>query len=178
MKELVQKDDVVAYLRGLAAASMLVVSMVSPVLDISSTIKSAYEMATVVENFGQYLGEGPYWIESKQVHKLEDAASPDLPYSGYAFAITIQAKILRSGAPVGGHHTLRASLSGYEYLQIERQDPNDMVTSILIKMPSDPVELQNLRQILSDSAVFFSIDDGSGVFHLGNSMMGSGIYRA
>ncbi|WP_223531289.1 hypothetical protein [Pseudomonas sp. GL-R-19] len=178
MKELVQKKDLPAYLRGLAAASMLVVSMSTPVFDIASTLKSSYEMAHVVENYGQYIGDGPYMIESKEAHEWKDTPTPDPIIAGYALAFTAQARLTRTGEDIGGHNTLREALSGYEYLQMARPNDDERVTTILIKMPSDPVELRKLREVLAETTIMFSIDDGSGFFHPGNTMMGNGLSHA
>ncbi|NBB33150.1 hypothetical protein [Pseudomonas sp. BC115LW] len=178
MKELVQKADLAAYLRGLGAASMLVVSMSSPVFEISSTVKSSFEMAYMVENYGQFIGEGPYMIESKDGREWKESQLPDPVITGYAFAFTVCARLVRSGKEIGGHHSLRNALSGYEFIQMDRLDESAMVSSVLIKMPTDPAELQTLRDILAETTVFFSVDDGSGYFHLGNTMMGNGIYHS
>ena len=178
MKELVQKNDLPSYLKGLAAASMLVVSMSSPVMEIASTVKSTYEMAYLVENYGQYIGQGPYMIESKESHEWKDTPIPDPVIAGYAFAFTVRARLARSGQEIGGHNTLREALSDYEFLQMSRPGSDDMVTSILIKMPADPAELQILRDLLAETTIMFSIDDGSGFFHVGNTMMGNGLSHA
>ncbi|MEN4946602.1 hypothetical protein [Pseudomonas proteolytica] len=178
LKRLVQKHELPGYLKGLAAASILVVSMSSPVMEIASTVKSTYEMAYLVENYGQYLGQGPYMIESKEGHEWKDTPFPDPVILGYAFAFTVRARLARSGTEIGGHRTLRESLSGYEYLQMSKPAADDMVTSILIKMPTDPSELQVLRDLLAETTIMFSIDDGSGFFHVGNTMMGNGLSHA
>lgn len=178
MKALVQKEDLQTYLKELAAASMFVVSMTTPFFEISSTFKSAYEMAYVVENYGQYIGQGPYMIESKDGHEWKELQMPDPVISGYAFAFTVRAVLARSGQEIGGHYSSRKALSGYECLQISKPKSDDMVTSILIKLPTDPVELQKLRELLAENTIMFSIDDGSGFFHLGNTMMGNGIFRS
>lgn len=178
MKEFVQKNDLPAYLRNLAAASMLVVSMSTPVLEIASTVKSTYEMAYLVENYGQYIGQGPYMIESKEGHEWKDTPTPDPVISGYAFAFTVRARLARTGKEIGGHNTLRESLSGYEYLQISKPGDGGMVTSLLIKMPTDPAELKKLRDLLIETTVMFSIDDGTGFFHIGNTIMGNGLSNA
>ncbi len=157
---------------------MLVVSMTTPIFEISSTVKSSYEMAYMVENYGQYIGTGPYMIESKDGHEWKELPIPDPVITGYAFAFTICAKLVRSGKEVGGHHTLRKSLAGYEYIQMDRINDDAMVSSILIKMPSDPAELLTLRKLLAETTVMFSIDDGTGFFHVGNTMMGNGIYHS
>ncbi|MDR8364065.1 hypothetical protein [Pseudomonas sp. JL3] len=178
MKQLVQKNDLPAYLRGLAAASMLVVSMSTPFMEIATTVKSTYEMAYLVENYGQYIGEGPYMIESKDDHEWKEAPTPDPVITGYAFAFTVCARLVRSGKEIGGHHSLRKALAGYEYIQMDRLDDDAMVSSILIKMPAVPAELQTLHNLLAETTVMFSIDDGTGFFHLGNTMMGNGIYHS
>lgn len=176
MKALVPSKELPAYLRKLAAASMLVVSMTSPMFEIATTAKSTYEMATMVECCGELLGDAPYMIESRKSDDPQDLPTPELTYSGYAFAITIRAKLARSGVAIGGHNALREALANYEYLQFDKHDPADMVTSLLIKIPTEPSELEKLKALLMNTTIWFAIDDGSGFYHLGNSMMGNGIY--
>ncbi|MDD0973843.1 hypothetical protein [Pseudomonas fontis] len=175
MKKLVQKKDLVDYLKGLAAASMLVVSMSSPVFEIASTIKSTAELAIVVDRYGQYIGDGPYMIESKPGHEWKDAPIPDPVIAGYAIAFTISATLASTGRQIGGYQSLISGLSGYEFLSMTELTPEKMCASLLVKMPSDPSELQKLRELLAASSVMFSMDDGSGHFHEGNTMMGNGV---
>ncbi|ETK18133.1 hypothetical protein [Pseudomonas sp. FH1] len=175
MKQLVQKNDLPTYLRGLAAASMLVVSMSTPVMEISSTVKSTYEMAYLAENYGQFIGEGPYMIESKDGHEWKDTPMPDPVISGYAFAFTICATLVSNGKQIGGYQSLIKGLSDYEYLAMTELSPRTMVATLLVKLPTVPSELQKLRDLLAATTVMFSVDDGSGYFHAGNTMMGNGI---
>ncbi|WJO19897.1 hypothetical protein LU688_16540 [Pseudomonas soli] len=178
MKKLVQQEDLQAYLKELAAASMLVVSMTTPMLEISSTLKSTYEVAYVVENYGQYIGKGPYMIESKEAHEWKEPQIPDPVISGYAIAFSVRATMRAGSKGVGGHHSLRKALADYECLHMANTKSEDMVSSILIRLPTDPMEMQKLREILLEYSVMFSIDDGSGVFHLGNTLMGNGVYHS
>lgn len=178
MKKLVQQEDLQAYLKELAAASMLVVSMTTPMLEISSTLKSSYEVAYVVENYGQYIGKGPYMIESKEVHEWKEPQIPEPVISGYAIAFSVRATMRAGGKAVGGYHSLRTALADYECLHLANTNSDDMASSILIRLPTDPVEIQKLREILLEYSVMFSIDDGSGVFHLGNTLMGNGVYHS
>lgn len=178
MKKLVQQEELQGYLKELAAASMLVVSMTTPLLEISSTIKSSYEVAYVVENYGQFIGKGPYMIESKEAHEWKELQVPDPVISGYAIAFSVCATLRANGRGVGGHHSLRNALADYECLHMAQTNSNDMASSILIRLPTDPVEIQKLREILLEYSVMFSIDDGSGLFHLGNTLMGNGVYHS
>ncbi|WP_312391704.1 hypothetical protein [Pseudomonas sp.] len=178
MKKLVQQEELQAYLKELAAASMLVVSMTTPMFEISSTIKSSYEVAYVVENYGQFIGKGPYMIESKEVREWKESQVPDPVISGYAIAFSVCATLRATGKEVGGHHSLRKALADYECLHMARVNRDDMASSILVRLPTDPVEVQKLREILAEYSVMFSIDDGSGEFHLGNTMMGNGVYHS
>lgn len=178
MKKTVQKSEIAAYLRGLAAASMLVVSLSSPVMEVASNIQSAAEIAQIFEKYSQYIGEGPYMIESKPGDQWTDTPMPDPVISGYAIAFTVRATLTRTGREIGGYSTLRKALVDYEYLQTSRSGADDMVTTILIKLPTAPSELQTLRELLAETTIMFSVDDGSGYFHLGNTMMGNGINHA
>lgn len=154
---------------------MLVVSMSSPVFEISSTIKSTAELAVVVDRYGQYIGDGPYMVESKPGNEWKDTPIPDPVIAGYAIAFTISATLVSDGRQIGGYQSLINGLSGYEYLLMTELNPEKMCASLLVKMPSDPGELQKLRELLAATSVMFSVDDGSGYFHEGNTMMGNGI---
>lgn len=175
MKKLVQKKDLAGYLRGLAAASMLVVSMSSPFFEIASTIKSTAELAFVVDRYGQYIGDGPYMVESKPGHEWKDTPIPDPVIAGYAIVFTISATMASNGRKIGGYQSLMAGLSSYEYLSMTQLGPDKMSAAFLVKMPTDPGDLQKLRELLAATSAMFSVDDGSGYFHEGNTMMGKGI---
>lgn len=175
MKELVQKSDLAAYLKGLAAASMMVVSLSAPVFEIASTIKSTAELALIVDRYGEYLGEGPYMVESTPGHEWKETPIPDPVFAGYAIAFTISAIMVKGGRRIGGYQSLIAGLSGYEYLSMTDLSPGKMCAALVIKMPNDPDELRKLREHLTKTSAMFSVDDGSGIFHVGNTTMGNGI---
>ncbi|NWL47148.1 hypothetical protein DM819_15135 [Pseudomonas hunanensis] len=175
MKKLVKKEELVSYLRGLATASMLVVSISSPVFEIASTLKSTAELAFVVERYGPFIGDGPFMVDSTPGHEWKETPLPDPVLAGYAIAFTISAVMVKGGRRIGGYQTLIAGLSDYEYLSMTDLSPDKMCAAIVIKMPSDPVELSKLRAHLMGTSAMFSFDDGSGFFHEGNTIMGKGI---
>ena len=170
-------DEFVSHLKMLGATGMLVISMGSPVFEIASTVKSAYEVARLAESRPTWFGDGPYWIESGKHDHWEDAPAPELVYYGYAIAFSIEAKLRRDGRVIGGHDRLLAALSDYEYLVRPEpsERPDDMVRSVLIKLPTDPAELSKLKTILLEESVTAAIDDGSGEIHLSNTFTGNGV---
>ncbi|MBK0059644.1 hypothetical protein IAE40_13445 [Pseudomonas sp. S44] len=178
MKERVEKKDLLAYLRKLAAASLFVVSITSPVFEIGSSIKSAYEVAHVADKHSDFFGDGPFWIESRPGDQWQETSPPDAVIANYAVVWTVHARLARNGAVIGGYESLMAKLAGYEALI--RSSPKSVegagAGTILVKQPSDPFELAELREILLKYAVAFAIDDGSGSLHAGNVVMGNGIH--
>ncbi len=178
MKELVQSHDLPSYLRQLAAASMLVVAISTPVFEIASTVKSTFEVAHLAETHRGFFGEGPYWVESHEGDQWEDKSWPDPLVCRYASVWTIYATMTGSGRVIGGYDNLISRLKDYEVL--EQRSPKSAegagAGTLLVRQPTDPVELERLRAILQDHAIFFAFDDGSGFFHHGNMFMGNGVY--
>ncbi|MDD2106813.1 hypothetical protein [Pseudomonas asiatica] len=178
MRELVQQGDLSSYLRRLAAASMFVVSISTPIFEIASTVKSTYEVANLAKVHQGFFGEGPYWIESRDGDQWRETSWPDPLLARYASVWTIDATMARSGRVIGGYDKLMDHLKGFEVL--EKRSPRSRecagAGTLLVKQPSAPHELEQLRKILHDHAIAFAIDDGSGVIHHGNMFMGNGLY--
>ena len=167
----------VKHLKWLAATGMLVVSMGTPVFEIASTVQTAYGVALMVEAHPAWFGKGPYWVTSGPHDHWEDAPLGELVYSGFAVAFTFEARLVRGGHLLGGHLALLSGLSDFEFLSRPDRDvdPNGMVSTVLIKLPSSPSELVKLRDVLLEDATCFAINDGSGEIHSGNFHMGNGI---
>lgn len=178
MKERVERKDLLRYLRSLAAASLFVVSITSPVFEIGSTIKSAYEVAHIAEKHSDFFGEGPFWIESRAGDQWKEKSPPDAVIANYAAVWTVHARLARNGAVIGGYESLMANLAGYEVLirNSPKSEEGAGAGTLLVKQPSDPSELEKLREILLKYSVAFAIDDGSGSLHTGNVVMGNGIH--
>ncbi|GLH47625.1 hypothetical protein [Pseudomonas lactis] len=176
MKVRVETEDLVSYLKGLAAASMLVVSMSGPVFEIGSTVKSTYDLAHVAETHQEFFGKGPYWIESKAGTEWKESQLPDPVFANYAMAFAVHANLARSGRTIGGYEGLLAALVDYEV--IHKSDPrtNGGVGTLLIKQPLETADLQKLRDILLAQSVLFTINDGSGYFNPMNTFMGNGLH--
>lgn len=114
-------------------------------------------------------------IESKDDHQWKEQPFPDPVISGYAFAFTICATLARSGGPIGGYQSLIKGLSDFEYLAMTEMSPRTMVATLLVKLPNDPEKLRRLCLLLDETTFMYSIDDGSGFFHEGNTKLGNGI---
>ncbi|VVP00690.1 hypothetical protein PS862_02829 [Pseudomonas fluorescens] len=176
MKELVQQKDLQAYLKGLAAASMLVVSISTPVFEIASTVQSTFEMAHLAETRQEFFGDGPYMIQSKDSDGWKERSWPDPSIARYAAVFTIQVKLARRAILIGGYDALMSALKDYEYLEQSTPKTNGGIGRLLVKQPSDPVELMRLRDILLRYSIRFVIDDGSGFIHPGNHFSGNGLH--
>lgn len=178
MKEKIEAQDLADYLRGLAAASLFVVSITSPVFEIGSTLKSAYDIAHVAEKRADFFGEGPFWIESRPGDQWQDKQFPEPVIANYAVVWTIYARLARSGIVIGGYDQLIKGLSGFEVL--ERRSPKSVdgagAGHLLVKQPSDPIELEELRNLLLKYSAYFAFDDGTGKIHHGNIVIGNGVY--
>lgn len=175
MSERIEGEQLVSYLKSLAAISMLVVSMSGPVFDIGTTIKSTYELAQAVQAHPDFFGGGPYWIESTPNSDWKDQPIPNPTVAKYAYVFSVHATLARSGKEFGGHTELLKALGAFEVIHRSNPKENGGVGHLLVKLPNSPVELDDLRQKLMANAVCFSIDDGSGYFHETNTFMGNGL---
>ncbi|KIQ36474.1 hypothetical protein [Pseudomonas viridiflava] len=176
MREQVEAQNLVTYLKGLAAASMLVVSMSGPVFEIGSTVKSTYELAHIAETHQEFFGKGPYWIESTDDTEWKDAQLPDPVFANYAMAFAVHAKIARTDKTFGGYERLLLDLAEFEVIHKSDPKTNGGVGTLLIKQPTDTAELQKLRSILQAQSVLFTINDGSGYLNPLNTFMGNGLH--
>lgn len=86
-----------------------------------------------------------------------------------AFVLTRHAGIHRSGCPF---MSLTQRLAGFTYVVTPPKKCEDSIRTLIVENPSNPFELAELRAILRCHSVFFAFDDGSGVFHSGNTFMG------
>lgn len=176
MKKLVQQNDFQAYLKELAAASMLVISISTPVFEIASTVQSTFETAHLAETRQDFFGDGPFMIESMEGDGWKERSWPDPTIARYAAVFTIHATLARSGNVIGGYDSLMRELKDYEYMERSNPKSNGGAGRLLVKQPSDPAELARLRDTLLKYSAGFIIDDGSGFIHQGNFVMGNGIY--
>lgn len=176
MRELVEDGGLVTHLKKLALAGAMVIAISSPTLEAGSTFQNTYEVAHLVQSHPDFFGVGPHWVDSDTSHVWKEKQSPDMVIGGYAIAWTIIARLKREGRIIGGYRSLIDSLSGYEVLHANDPSKAQGVGHILVKLPSDPSELLKLKALLLEKSVSFSIDDGSGVIHEGNTFMGNGIY--
>ncbi|PHN28924.1 hypothetical protein [Pseudomonas sp. ICMP 561] len=176
MKTLVPVGGLTAYFRELALAGGFVLAITSPTLEIGSTFKSAYELAHISQSHPDFFGIGPHWVDSDSSNEWKEKPSPEVVYSGYAVVFTLIAQLKESGRMIGGYRDLIQGLAGYEILHANNPLDEHGVGHLMVKLPSDPIELEQLKSVLLERSVLFSIDDGSGSMHLGNTFMGNGIY--
>lgn len=176
MKTLVPEGGLTAFLRELALAGGLVMAITSPTLEIGSTFKSAYELAHISQVHPDFFGVGPHWVDSDSSNEWEEKQAPDVVFSGYAVVFTLIARLKESGHMIGGYRGLIHGLAGYEMIHANNPLDEHGVGHLLVKLPSDPVELEQLKSLLLERSVLFCIDDGSGSMHAGNTFMGNGIY--
>ena len=169
------KNELIAWLRTIAGATILSVSLIGQMAKLETNITSPIKLAAAFEQKVDFLDEGPYLVkyEAKQPQSHDDE---DLPYSTFAMAITFRAELSNHpGRFIGGYDTLIRELSDFEYLAKIGSGPTGPLGHLLVSIPQDPIELGNLQQVLEKNSIFYAFPDGSGTLNLGNLKMGKGL---
>lgn len=176
MRELVEDGGLVAYLKKIAIAGSMVVAISSPALEVGSTFQNSYELAHIAQNHPDFFGVGPHWVDSDPSHVWKEKQSPDMVFGGYAVVWTLIARLQRDQRIIGGYRSLIEGLSSYEAIHANDPRADQGVGHLIVKLPTDPAELEKLKSLLLAKSICFSIDDGSGLIHEGNTFMGNGLY--
>lgn len=92
-----------------------------------------------------------------------------------AMVISREAKLVKSDTLIGGLRPLLSALADFEYCcTIDRTNPAYVTAGIWVVEPSNPAELEKLKQVLHENSVFYAFNDGSCFVTLNNARMGNG----
>jgi hypothetical protein len=151
------------------------VALMGNVQDLQYQFTNPRVLASAMEQASEYFPEGEYFVTYTN---SEDLSSDDLDYSKMAVAISLAAKMARSEVIVGGLQPLLEQLADFEYsYTLNRTDPAYITARIWVLEPTNPSELQNLKEIFHEYSVFYAFNDGSGFITLNNGRMGNGFHK-
>lgn len=190
------RDTAIEQLKSLGNTMILLTALSSGGSELMSFRDTA---ANILRANGSF-SEVPLLIEGR--YSLEDAGGDrELDYEKYALAITFDARLRNSiqGIRVGNMPELLEGLSGYDYLNrigdassasglahvlIARvlesessmiEDGEYPVGYVWVRIPTDPVQKQNLINILADKAVYYAFPNGKGTIDRENLKQGGGL---
>lgn len=176
MKTIVQPGGLPQYLRSLGRASLLAIAISMSAGEVTTNITSSYRLAEAVQQYPEFFGDGPYVVE--YTASDDDADQPELEQQQFVYAMTLQASLARSGRLIGGLDSLKASLSDFEHIVKVTDYPAYSLGFILISLPTDPFELEELEAILAENSIVYFFPDGSNTFNTTNFRAGRGGYKA
>lgn len=169
-----KRNELISWLRTVAGATILSISLVGQLAELKTNMSSPYRLAAALEQNVDFLGDGPYLVKYEQTQGDDEQ---DLPYTKFAMAMTFKVELVNHpGQFVGGYDALIAAASEYEYMAKVSKESYGFVGYLLISLPQAPDELAALKKVLAASSVVYAFPDGTGTLNFGNVKMGSGIY--
>jgi len=169
-----QKNELIAWLKTLAGATILSISLVGQFAELKTNISSPSRLAMAFEQKVDFLDDGPYLVKYDQNQGSDEQ---DPPYTTFAMAMTFKAQLANHpGKLIGGYDALTSAASDYEYLARISNESYGLVGNILISLPQEPNELASLQKVLAANSVVYAFPDGTGTLNIGNVKMGNGIH--
>lgn len=174
-KKFPNKESLRKWLISTTGIVLTSVSLMSNVQDLEFQFSSPKALATVMEGSPTYFPDGQYIITYSNSSDLD---SDDLDYSKMAMVISLEAKLARSDTLIGGLRPLISALADFEYCcTIDRTNPAYVTAGVWLVEPSNPTELEKLKQVLHEYSIFYAFNDGSGFVTLNNARMGNGLQQ-
>ncbi|HEJ3062509.1 TPA: hypothetical protein SL272_000841 [Pseudomonas aeruginosa] len=177
MKTEVEGSKLGPFLRQLGAATVLSIAMATSAGQVVTNMTSSYQFAAAAEQHPDVFGDGPYIVKYEEPEKKTDAPQ-DLEMNTFAVAFTFQAKLANSDRLIGGLDSLLTALADFQYLARIKDEPSWRIGHVLIVMPTDPAEVEKLKQILQANAVHSHFPDGTNELSLVNAITGDGVWKA
>ncbi|OQX33665.1 MAG: hypothetical protein B0D91_13890, partial [Oceanospirillales bacterium LUC14_002_19_P2] len=90
----------------------------------------------------------------------------------------LEAKLARRNILIGGLQPLLKNLSDFEYsCAIDKTNKAYYTAAIWVVEPKAPDEIEKLKNILDEYAVFYAFNDGTGFVSMNNARMGNGTHQ-
>lgn len=151
------------------------ISLMSDIQDIEFQFSNASALSSVMESSPESFPEGEYIINYSN---SDDLNQDDLDYSKMVMVVSCQARLANSNYLVGGLKPLLQELAEFEFCSaIDRTNPAYVTAGIWVVEPTNPEELDSLKNTLAENSVFYAFNDGSGFVTPSNGRMGKGISK-
>ena len=171
-KEILKADDLVKWLKAISAATVLTISLADGINEMYVQASSAKALIELSKNEPAYFGNGPFVVEYEE----SEQESNDLNYTSYAIAFTFQARLAKHPERnVGGLESLKKGLSDFEYIARVNLESTGYLGHLLVVIPPNPSEIEELKEILENLSIGFVFPDGTGTINTNNFKMGRGI---
>lgn len=168
------KEELIKWLKTVAGATLLSVSLAGQLDTLKTNISSPTVLANALEQESGFLGNGPYLI---QYNEPPEDEHQELPYTTFALAITFKAELAQEpGKYIGGYDQIMEVASKYDFISKITKEPYGLVGHILVSLPTDPTELESLKQDLDKNSIVYVFPDGTGEVNRNNLKIGKGLH--
>ncbi len=157
-------------LKKFARRSFLAFSIGAAVLgglNEGKTTRALYE-ASAQTQISYKQGEPRLYVKDEHQTDKQDP-TVELVRIAVAFVMTHHSFCVRQGCPFT---SLISGASGFTYAIKSSPVVDDPIRTVMISLPTNPFELEDLKSLLRRHSFFYSIDDGSGYFHGANTFQG------
>ncbi|WP_254623104.1 hypothetical protein [Vibrio cholerae] len=166
MKQKFSRSKLKKWLKKAAGVTLLSISLVNSTSSIITNTSSPKLVAQAMEQRIESFPKGSYLVEYE---RNDDEEQDDFPYNKTVWALAYDANLSRGGK-ILNLTTLLSELGDFEYVISTTKDTGAYnLTSVFVKQPEDPLELEALVGTLKKHASFVTVEDGSGEMHGGNS---------
>jgi hypothetical protein len=172
--EFPSREDLMRWLKNTTSAVLLSISLVGGVQEFHVQASSSKALTNITQSSQEYFEEGAYMVEYES---SSDKEGDDLVYTTVATAFTVKARLaLHPEKEIGGFDSLRESLSGFEYTAKIELKEFGYFGHLLIIIPENPEELEELKKTLHKLSLAYIFPDGTGTINENNMKMGQGLW--
>lgn len=151
------------------------VALMGGVQDLQYQFKNPKALISAMKESAEWFPEGEYFVTYTN---SEDLSNDNLDYSKMACAISFAARLTGSDEIIGGMQLLLDHLADFDYsFIINRTIPAYVTARIWVVEPTNPNELEKLKEIFHEYSAFYAFNDGSGLLTLNNARLGNGIRK-
>lgn len=171
MKKKLSRSKLLKWLKSAVGVTLLSISLGNNVSTVMTNTTSPQFVAKAMERRLDAFPKGTYIVKYERSANEDEDEQDDLPYSRTVWAMAFDANVARGGK-ILNLSTMLSEIGEYEYVVSTNDDTGAYrLTSILVKQPENPIELEELLNILNRHASFVSVEDGSGEMTGANSFI-------
>jgi len=169
MKKKFSRSKLVKWLKSAVGISLLSISLGNNISTVMTNTTSPQFLAQTMEQRLDSFPKGNYIVEYER--NTEEDEQDDIPYSKTIWAMAYDANLARGGK-ILNLTSLLTKIGDFEYIVSSTKDTGAYnSTSIFVKQPENPLELEELLVTLNRYASFVTVEDGSGEITSTNSFI-------
>ncbi|MCZ4337711.1 hypothetical protein [Shewanella colwelliana] len=169
MKKKFSRAKLLKWLKSAVGVTLLSISLGNNVSTVMTNTTSPQFVAKAMEQRLDAFPKGTYIV--KYERSVDEDDQDDIPYSRTVWAMAFDANVARGGK-ILNLSTMLSEIGEHEYVVSTNDDTGAYrLTSIMVKQPENPMELEELLNTLNRHASFVSVEDGSGEMTGANSFI-------